>query len=264
MTDSHGAGGGPEDADISGTSDGVDAGGGFGGAPEYAGGDGSADDGKSPDAFRTISEVADDLDLPQHVLRFWETRFTHIRPLKRGGSRRYYRPQDVALLRGIRVLLYGQGYTIKGVQRILKEQGPRHVAAVGEGRAGPSGVAAMADGATPGAVLATGAVMASPAPAPDPLARPRPGQPLHSPAAAAASQGTVEQRADASHGALIRRPAGFTQRGRSAEVDPGDDAPPAAMRPARVGSALSAEDVARLNATLADLLECKRILDQTR
>ncbi len=80
---------------------------------------------KSPDAFRTISEVADDLDLPQHVLRFWETRFTQIRPLKRGGGRRYYRPDDVDLLRGIRHLLYGQGYTIRGVQRILKEQGLR-------------------------------------------------------------------------------------------------------------------------------------------
>jgi DNA-binding transcriptional MerR regulator len=82
---------------------------------------------KSPDAFRTISEVADDLDLPQHVLRFWETRFTQIKPLKRGGGRRYYRPDDVLLLRGIKHLLYGEGYTIKGVQRILREQGLRHV-----------------------------------------------------------------------------------------------------------------------------------------
>jgi nucleoid DNA-binding protein len=72
---------------------------------------------KSPDAFRTISEVADDLRLPQHVLRFWETRFPQIRPLKRGGGRRYYRPDDVDLLKGIRHLLYGEGYTIKGVQR---------------------------------------------------------------------------------------------------------------------------------------------------
>ena len=89
--------------------------------------------GKSPDAFRTISEVATDLDLPQHVLRFWETRFTTIRPLKRGGGRRYYRPDDVDLLRGIRSLLYGQGYTIKGVQRILREDGPRTVQAIGRG-----------------------------------------------------------------------------------------------------------------------------------
>lgn len=82
---------------------------------------------KSPDAFRTISEVAQELDLPQHVLRFWETRFSQIKPMKRGGGRRYYRPDDVELLRGIKHLLYGEGYTIKGVQRILKEQGVRHV-----------------------------------------------------------------------------------------------------------------------------------------
>jgi DNA-binding transcriptional MerR regulator len=88
---------------------------------------------KSPDAFRTISEVADDLDLPQHVLRFWETRFSQIKPLKRGGGRRYYRPDDVDLLRGLKRLLYGEGYTIKGVQRILKDRGPRHVIAVARG-----------------------------------------------------------------------------------------------------------------------------------
>ncbi|HLW90401.1 MAG TPA: MerR family transcriptional regulator [Roseiarcus sp.] len=80
---------------------------------------------KSPDAFRTISEVAEGLDLPQHVLRFWESRFPQIKPLKRGGGRRYYRPDDVELLRAIKQLLYGEGYTIKGVQRLFKEQGPR-------------------------------------------------------------------------------------------------------------------------------------------
>ena len=88
---------------------------------------------KGPDAFRTISEVAGELSLPQHVLRFWETRFTQIKPLKRGGGRRYYRPDDVELLRGIRHLLYGEGYTIRGVQRILKEQGARFVIAAGRG-----------------------------------------------------------------------------------------------------------------------------------
>jgi DNA-binding transcriptional MerR regulator len=90
---------------------------------------------KAPDAFRTISEVADDLDLPQHVLRFWESRFPHIKPMKRGGGRRYYRPEDVDLLRGIRHLLYGDGYTIRGVQRILREQGVRTVQSVGQGHA---------------------------------------------------------------------------------------------------------------------------------
>ena len=82
---------------------------------------------KAPDAFRTISEVAADLNVPQHVLRFWESRFSEIKPMKRGGGRRYYRPDDVDLLRGIRHLLYGEGYTIRGVQRILKDQGLRYV-----------------------------------------------------------------------------------------------------------------------------------------
>jgi DNA-binding transcriptional MerR regulator len=80
---------------------------------------------KSPTAFRTISEVSAELDVPQHVLRFWETKFPHIRPLKRGGGRRYYRPDDVELLRRIQVLLYKEGYTIKGVQRLLRTGGGR-------------------------------------------------------------------------------------------------------------------------------------------
>jgi len=90
-------------------------------------------DNKSPDAFRTISEVAEDLDLPQHVLRFWETRFTQIKPMKRGGGRRYYRPDDIELLKGIRILLYDQGYTIKGVQKLLKQNGNKFVIAIGSG-----------------------------------------------------------------------------------------------------------------------------------
>jgi DNA-binding transcriptional MerR regulator len=85
---------------------------------------------KSPDAFRTISEVADHLDTPAHVLRFWESRFPQIRPVKRAGGRRYYRPNDVALLTGIKRLLHDEGMTIRGVQKILREQGVRHVAAL--------------------------------------------------------------------------------------------------------------------------------------
>jgi len=85
---------------------------------------------KAPDAFRTISEVADDLKVPQHVLRFWETRFSQIKPMKRAGGRRYYRPDDVDLLRGIHHLLYGEGYTIRGVQRILRDQGSKFVQTV--------------------------------------------------------------------------------------------------------------------------------------
>ena len=82
---------------------------------------------KAPEAFRTISEVAEELNVPKHVLRFWEAKFTQLKPMKRGGGRRYYRPEDVSLLRGIRFLLYDDGYTIRGVQKILREQGPRFV-----------------------------------------------------------------------------------------------------------------------------------------
>ena len=89
-------------------------------------------DEKAPDAFRTISEAAEELDLPQHVLRFWESRFREIKPMKRGGGRRFYRPEDLDLLRGIKYLLYGEGYTIRGVQRILREQSVKFVQAVWE------------------------------------------------------------------------------------------------------------------------------------
>ncbi len=93
--------------------------------------------GKSAEAYRTIGEAAEELKLPQHVLRFWETRFPQVKPLKRAGGRRFYRPEDVALLRAIKTLLYGEGYTIKGVQRLIQDQGPRAVAAAA--RAGARG-----------------------------------------------------------------------------------------------------------------------------
>tara|TARA_B100000242_G_scaffold233898_1_gene173822 strand:+ start:200 stop:643 length:444 start_codon:yes stop_codon:yes gene_type:complete len=92
---------------------------------------GSRRGGKSPGAFRTISEVSNDLEVPPHVLRFWETKFPQIKPLKRGGGRRYYRPEDVALLRQIRQLLYNDGYTIKGVQRLIKEGALKNTAQLG-------------------------------------------------------------------------------------------------------------------------------------
>ncbi len=82
---------------------------------------------KSPEAFRTISEVSRDLALPQHVLRFWETKFSQIKPIKRGGGRRYYRPEDVDLLKGIKNLLYNDGYTIRGVQKVIKENGSKNI-----------------------------------------------------------------------------------------------------------------------------------------
>ena len=88
---------------------------------------------KSPQAFRTISEAADEIGVPQHVLRFWETKFSFIDPLKRAGGRRFYRPQDIAVLKGVKRLLHQDGLTIKGVQKILKDQGARHVAAIGSG-----------------------------------------------------------------------------------------------------------------------------------
>jgi DNA-binding transcriptional MerR regulator len=89
---------------------------------------------KSPEAFRTISEVSTETDVPQHVLRFWETRFTQIKPIKRAGGRRFYRPEDLDLLRGIKSLLYFEGYTIKGVQKVLRDRGVRYVAEIGRGK----------------------------------------------------------------------------------------------------------------------------------
>ncbi|HKR90161.1 MAG TPA: MerR family transcriptional regulator [Phenylobacterium sp.] len=93
---------------------------------------------KGPEAFRTISEAADELNVPQHVLRFWETKFAFIRPMKRAGGRRFYRPQDIAVLRGVRRLLHDEGYTIKGVQRLHREQGLAHLVAAGQGGPAPA------------------------------------------------------------------------------------------------------------------------------
>ena len=103
--------------------------------------------GKSAEAFRTISEVADELDVPQHVLRFWETKFSQVRPLKRGGGRRYYRPEDIALLQRIRGLLYDDGYTIKGVQKLFK--GGQVKASGRKARASAGGAALVKTDASP-------------------------------------------------------------------------------------------------------------------
>jgi DNA-binding transcriptional MerR regulator len=100
---------------------------------------------KGPEAFRTISEAADELGVPQHVLRFWETKFSFIRPMKRAGGRRFYRPQDLTVLRGVRALLHEDGYTIKGVQRLHKEQGIRRLLAAAQGGAGAEGEGAAFD-----------------------------------------------------------------------------------------------------------------------
>jgi DNA-binding transcriptional MerR regulator len=130
---------------------------------------------KSADAYRTISEVAEGMDLPQHVLRFWETRFPQIKPLKRGGGRRYYRPEDIELLAAIKRLLYGEGYTIKGVQKLLKEQGAQAVARLS---AAPSPrPAAKAPSPPPSAAPPRSDPPMRPAPAPAPTAPPWPALP---------------------------------------------------------------------------------------
>jgi DNA-binding transcriptional MerR regulator len=104
---------------------------------------------KGPEAFRTISEAAAELNVPQHVLRFWETKFSFIRPMKRAGGRRFYRPQDVAVLRGVRRLLHDEGYTIKGVQRLHKEQGIKRLVAAGLETGAPAAPAPEPDAAAP-------------------------------------------------------------------------------------------------------------------
>jgi DNA-binding transcriptional MerR regulator len=110
---------------------------------------------KASEAFRTISEVATDLDVPKHVLRFWEGKFPQIKPMKRGGGRRYYRPEDVELLRGIQVLLHLEGFTIRGVQKILKEQGAEQVKASGQTGSLVAGLAGDAVPAAPKKAPAT-------------------------------------------------------------------------------------------------------------
>jgi len=209
---------------------------------------------KSPDAFRTISEVAEDLDLPQHVLRFWETRFNQIRPLKRGGGRRYYRPDDVELLRGIRHLLYGEGYTIKGVQRILKEQGQRAVIEIGR---------------NPGKPIPTG-------PARGAAIDPRDEVDDADGADYESEEGEAEEvvaevvpppRGEPARTVDEPLPAGILPEGtpaRGAFRFMGRFRGGAAAADGAPQGALSREDIRRLQSTLFELLECKRLLDQTR
>jgi DNA-binding transcriptional MerR regulator len=180
---------------------------------------------KSPDAFRTISEVAEQLDLPQHVLRFWETRFNQIKPMKRGGGRRYYRPQDVELIKGIRHMLYDQGYTIKGVQKLLRENGNQFLIAIGAG-----------DMAAVEAITQRKQAEAEAAAAAEAVARPRVddemlvGQPRVKPG---------------------RRFFGIGKGEEDGPVQPGE-------------GKLSRDNRALLQEALFDLLECKRLLDQVR
>jgi DNA-binding transcriptional MerR regulator len=194
---------------------------------------------KSPDAFRTISEVAEDLDLPQHVLRFWETRFPQIKPLKRGGGRRYYRPDDVELLKGIRHLLYDHGYTIKGVQKLLKTNGNRFVAA-----------AASGDLATMEALAAQSRDEPEDAPLPPPPISIAPSV-TH-----ALPKGILSDDDQ-----LVGRPKPPANRRFFGLIGGGDDEPSFG---GGGGGAMGKEDRALLQEALFDLLECKRLLDQVR
>lgn len=185
---------------------------------------------KSPDAFRTISEVAEELDLPQHVLRFWETRFNQIKPMKRGGGRRYYRPDDIDLLKGIRHLLYDQGYTIKGVQKLLKQNGPRFAIAIGAGEV------------TSAEALAT-------------LAKTEAATSVSSDSDDASKQSEAGFDGDQLVG-KAKVPAG--RRLFSRGPDAGEEGAESAK------SGLSQDDRSLLQEALYDLLECKRLLDQVR
>ncbi len=189
---------------------------------------------KSPDAFRTISEVAEDLGLPQHVLRFWETRFSQIKPLKRGGGRRYYRPEDVDLLRGIKHLLYDEGYTIRGLQRILREQGNRFVIASVQGETTPEMHAAAAKSSAEAEPQSL-----------DELADDFPGAPA--PGRKAVPVSSFYDPDAARQGGLLARLRGET--GGSPRLSP--------LR-------FTPDDRRALQETLYELLECKRLLDQVR
>jgi DNA-binding transcriptional MerR regulator len=226
-------------------------------------------DEKSPDAFRTISEAADELDLPQHVLRFWESRFREIKPMKRGGGRRFYRPDDLDLLRGIRHLLYGEGYTIRGVQRILREHGIRFVQVVWQ-----EGAAQPPHGAADDEDVAEEA------------------------AEAAYEEGEEEERGIGSRlGSLIGRDLGERSGGEgrreppmtsapmprlsdadravhaAVEAEPQDEDEVGTERPAPVLVAsaqatppvrgMSEGDLGRLRGVLAELTECRRLIDAT-
>jgi DNA-binding transcriptional MerR regulator len=181
---------------------------------------------KAPDAFRTISEVADELDIPQHVLRFWESRFPQIKPMKRAGGRRYYRPEDVDLLRGIKHLLYAEGYTIRGAQGILRDKGQKFVQSVWQ-----QGAAEAADG---------------------------------QPDSAGEEQGAPEQARRSLFG-LLKAPSaraaeepGEESGEESAEEDaPDETAPQPAAAPQ-----LSRENVRRLQSALHELRECRAAIDQ--
>ncbi len=236
---------------------------------------------KGPDAFRTISEVADDLDLPQHVLRFWETRFAQIKPMKRGGGRRYYRPDDVDLLRGIRHLLYGEGYTIRGVQQILKDQGLRYVQTVGRSAEtdparlrdidfNQEALEADAENMSISAGARGGAASFVPPPrTPEPRMAdmPRQAPPAHhddyedeGPAIPFRKFAPVQEREEPRMRPVPEER--YEQRAAEPQLRPAVPRAPMAESPGSMR--LPAEAMRLLKATLYELGECKRMLDASR
>jgi resuscitation-promoting factor RpfA len=191
---------------------------------------------KSAEAFRTISEVAEALDTPAHVLRFWESRFSHVKPVKRAGGRRYYRPADVSLLAGIRKLLHDDGMTIRGVQKLLRERGVRHVASLAEDAAAVDDSPIMAPetptaaNSPPPAPPAAAAVAAAPAPTP--------AEPRKAPAPLADTAPGVSARAD-------------LQRERDAASLPQDPAQPTTHRDAPLADGATIPAAALLRAMTA-------------
>jgi DNA-binding transcriptional MerR regulator len=211
---------------------------------------------KAPDAFRTISEVADEIDVPQHVLRFWESRFPQIRPMKRGGGRRYYRPDDVDLLRGVRHLLYGEGYTIRGVQRILREQGVAFVQT-----AWSTNAEAPLPDIDDEEMEEEGEEEVA---APSPAVRAEPN--LFAAVVPRASEPPVPAAAPRAEGR--REPTIVPPIPLGEPSPPVQPSPPSSAEPAEppetesgAGSGISAEDRHRLQAALDDLMACRRMIE---
>jgi DNA-binding transcriptional MerR regulator len=212
-------------------------------------------DHKAPEAFRSISEVAVELDLPQHVLRFWESRFRDIKPMKRGGGRRYYRPDDVNLLRGIRHLLYGEGYTIRGVQRILREQGAKFVQVVWQEGAPQPPHGASEDGDFEDEAVSANGMLQEESGLRGRLAaligrdlNAREAEGRREPPLTSAPEPRIEP---------AQRPVPPPERlpAMPAAVEPA----PLAMRPA-APARLAREDVRRLHSVLHELAECRKLI----
>jgi len=197
---------------------------------------------KAPGAFRTISEVADEIDVPQHVLRFWESRFTQIRPMKRGGGRRFYRPEDVDLLRGIRFLLYEEGYTIRGVQRILREQGIRFVQSVWQEDAKQLQLRAAETSDEEGEADT-------------------PGRGIFGLLTALGDKPDQDEGDDGSEQPGAEEGPALNPRPLRLASDPLPEITPRIIRGADAPGALTRDDLHRLQSTLKDLHDCRRMLD---